>query len=177
MAFIIAQIISILNGLVAVTMMQFKSMKKILAGQIISNLLTASSYLLLGGISGAGICLIAIVQTVVMFAYNVKKVPPHRWVIAVFIALYIGCSAIYYKSPIDILSAAAAVTYALSVVQTKSSHSRLWYVFNPMLWMIYDLFVKGYANFVLHLSVFISTFIAILRNDVPKKKKEKASHQ
>ena len=54
MAFYLAQGISVLTALTAMVMMQFKSMKKILAGQIIANLLTASTYFLLGGFSGAG---------------------------------------------------------------------------------------------------------------------------
>ena len=171
MEFFIAQGISVLNGVVAVTMMQFKSMKKILVCQIISNLLTALTYILLGGLSGAGICLIAIVQSVLMFVYNVKKIPPHRVVIVGFILLYIGCSAFYYKSPVDIFSALAAVCYAFSIVQTKSSASRFWYLFNPVFWMIYDFFTQAYGNFILHLVVFVSTVIAILRNDVKGKKK------
>ena len=146
MEFYIAQGISVLNGIVAVLSMQFKDMKKVLIAQIIANLLTALTFFLLGGISGAGICIIAIFQTVAMFIYNIKKVTPHRWVIAGFIALYAACSALYYKSPVDLLSAAAAITYAFSVVQTKSAYARLWYVFNPLFWLVYDVFTGAYVN-------------------------------
>jgi hypothetical protein len=169
--FYIAQGISILNGVVAVAMMQFKDMKKILIGQILANLLTASTYFLLGGLSGAGVCFIAIFQTVVMFIYSVKKIPPHRWVIIGFILLYAVCSAIYYKSPVDLLSAAAVITYAMSVVQTKPAASRLWYLFNPLLWLVYDLFTRAYGNFILHFIVFCSTAFAIWNNDLRKKSK------
>ncbi len=169
MEFYIAQGISILTGIVAVTMMQFKDMKKILAGQILANLLTASTYLLLGGLSGAGICIIAIVQTVTMFVYSIKRIPPHKSVVAVFVLLYIGCSVLYYKSFIDIFSALAAITYAMSVVQTKPALSRLWYVFNPLCWLIYDIYTKAYGNFILHVVVFSSTLFAIIRNDIKRK--------
>ena len=169
MEFYLAQAISIINGVLAVMMMQFKDMKKILIFQIITNLLTASTYILLGGFSGAGICIIAIVQSVIMFVYNVKKVPPHKWVVAVFVLLYIACSAFYYKTFIDIFSALAAVCYAFSVVQTKASLSRLWYLFNPLCWLIYDIFTRAYGNFVLHFVVFVSTLFAIIRNDIKRK--------
>jgi hypothetical protein len=145
-------------------MMQFKSMKKILIFQIICNLLTASTYFLLGGFSGAGICIIAIVQSITMFIFNLKKLKPRKWVIALFVLLYIACSALYFKSFIDILSALAAVCYALSVSQTKASASRIWYLFNPLFWLIYDIFTLAFGNFVLHVVVFISTFIGIIRN-------------
>lgn len=168
MEFYVAQGISILTGIVAVVMMQFKDMKKILAGQILANLLTAATYLLLGGFSGAGICLIAIVQTLTMFVYSLKNTPPHKAVIALFVLLYIACSAFYFRSAVDLFSALAAVCYAFSVVQTKSSASRLWYLFNPLSWLIYDLFTKAYGNFILHVVIFFSTLFAILRNDCKK---------
>ena len=85
MSFIIAQIISILTTATAVLSMQFKGIKPILFCQILSNLFCAATYILLGGYSGSIICLIAIAQCLVVFAYNVKKVKPHLWVILVFI--------------------------------------------------------------------------------------------
>ena len=73
MEFYIAQGISVLTALTAVLMMQFKSMKLILLGQIVANLLAASTYFLLDGLSGAGICFLAIAHTIVMFFYNRKN--------------------------------------------------------------------------------------------------------
>lgn len=73
MAFYIAQAISVLTALVAVFMVQFKTMEKILVGQIMANVLTASTYFLLGGFSGAGICFIAILQSVIMFLLAKKR--------------------------------------------------------------------------------------------------------
>ena len=171
-AFYIAQGISVLTCIVAILMMQWKTMTKILMGQIAANLLTASTYFLLGGFSGAGICLIAILQSVVMFCYSLKKIPPHRWVIGVFLALYGACSAVCYRSPGAILSALAAICIAMSVVQTKPSLSRLWYVFNPLFWLCYDILTCAVGNFVLHLVVFVATLFAIFRNDLPGKKEK-----
>lgn len=168
MEFYIAQGISVVIGILAVIMMQFKSMTKILIFQILCNLLTAATYFLLGGFSGAGICVIAIVQSVTMFLYNIKNVAPHKPVILAFILLYIGCSAFYYKSPVDIFSALAAICFAMSIVQTKSARSRFWYLFNPLCWLVYDIFTKAYGNFLLHLVIFGSTLIAMLRNDRKK---------
>ena len=70
--FYIAQGISILTGILAAVMMQLKKMKVILLFQLAVNLLTALTYILLGGLSGGGICLIAILQSAVMFFYNKK---------------------------------------------------------------------------------------------------------
>ena len=103
-----------------------------------------------------------------MFLYNLKNRPPHRAVSILFILLYLACSAFYYKSPVDLFSAMAAICYAFSVVQTKSSLSRLWYLFNPLCWLIYDLFTRAYGNLILHVVIFSSTLIALFRNDRKK---------
>ena len=169
MEFYLAQAVSILTGIVAVVMIQFTSMKKILVGQIVVNLLSALSYILLGGLSGAGICIIAILQSVTMFFFNIKGISPHKAVIYGFVALYIGCSAYYYQSFIDIFSGISAVCYAFSVVQTKPALSRLWYLFNPLFWLVYDIYTRAYGNFIIHLAIFVSTLFAIFRNDVKKK--------
>ena len=114
MEFYIKQGISILTALLAVVMMQFKSMKMILLGQITVNLLAASTFFLFGGLSGAGICFVAIIQTIVMFFYNRKNKLPHISVTILFILLYIGCSVYYYKSFVDIFSALAAIRHQMS---------------------------------------------------------------
>ena len=169
MSFYIAQAISVLTAAAAIITMQFKSMKNILIGQIVINLLAASTYFLLGGFSGAGICFIAIAQTITMFFYNVKNKKPHKAVIIGFILLYFACSAVYYTSPIDIISALAAICFALSIVQTNASGSRIWYSINPLCWVVYDIYTKAYGNLIMHLVIFISTAAAIIRNDIMKK--------
>jgi hypothetical protein len=172
MEFYIAQGITILTALTVIVGMQMKSMKGILIGQILANLFSASTYFLLGGFSGAGICLLAIVQAVVMFFYEQKKKTPHLMVIITFILLYITCSIIYYKSFIDIFSATAAVCYAMSIAQKNPTVSRLWYVFNPLFWLVYSLFTRAYANVVMYVCIFISTVIALIRVDGIFRKKQ-----
>lgn len=169
MEFYLAQAISVLTAIVAIIMMQFKSMSKILFCQVLANLLTASTYFLLGGFSGAGICFVAIAQSVVMFLYNKKGIKPHTAVVALFIALYIACSVVYYQSLVDVLSAMAAVCFAVSIVQQKPAASRMWYVFNPLCWLTYDLFTAAYGNFIMHLVIFVSTLSAIIRLDLKKR--------
>ncbi len=102
-------------------------MKWILLGQLAANLLTGLTYFLLGGFSGAGICLLTILQSIVMFIFSQKKLSPPIWVIIIFVTLYLACSILYYQSIIDIFSALAAVLFCLSIVQTDAKKSRLWY--------------------------------------------------
>ena len=176
--FYIAQGISILTGILAAFMMQLKKVKIILLFQLAVNLLTALTYILLGGLSGGGICLIAIVQTIVMFLYNRKEKKPHWWVLAIFIAAYVACSVIYYKSIMDIFPALSAVCFAMSIAMSTPFMSRVWYVFNPLFWIVYDISTLAYVNLVIHVVVFISTVVALIRVDdifrLRKKKTESA---
>lgn len=169
MEYYIAQGISVLTTILSIFTMQLKSMKKILIGQTLVNLLVAVSYFLLDGLSGAGICFIAIFQGMVMYFYNVKGKKPHLWVIIGFIALYIACSAVYYEAFTDLFPAMAAVCFALSIVQQKPGRSRLWCLPNSLLWIIYDIILLAYGNLIMHIIVCAGTLLGIIRLDLKKK--------
>ena len=173
MEFYIAQGISVLTALTAIVGMQMKNMKAILLSQILANLFTASTYFLLNAFSGAGICLVAIVQAVVMFFYNRKNKGPHIEVILLFVFAYIVCSMKYYNQFTDVFSALAAVCYAMSITQTNPKFARLWYVFNPLFWVIYDLYARAYGNLIMHASIFVTTAFALIRVDGLFKKQPK----
>ena len=168
---------SILTAVVAIVMMQFKSMTLILIGQITANLLTALSYFFVGGWSGSGICFIAIIQSVIMFFYDRKKIKPQLWVILFFIAAYVTCSAILVSSVFDIFSAAAAVCFAISIVQKNPFFSRIWYAADMLLWTVYDISCRQYGNLIMHAVIFLSTFIAMIRVDGLFRKKTNAENK
>lgn len=167
MEFIVAQAISVLTTIAAILSMQFKSMKPVLWCQILSNLLCATTFILLDAFSGSIICLIAIVQCLVIFAYNTKDRKPPLAVILGFILLYIAASVFLFQSFADIFSAMAAVIFAIGMTQKKASAARLWYVANPLFWIVYDLFSMAYGNIITHSLIFISTLIGIIRLDLP----------
>lgn len=173
MEFYIAQAISILTLVVGIAMMQFKKMKWVLIGQIVANLLTASTYLLLGGFTGAYICLWAVVQALVMAYFDYKKKRPHWLLTLIFVLGYVGCSLLNFASAIDILAVLAAVCAAMSIAQQKSADSRRWYVWNPPLWMVYDVSTRAYGNLIMHGILLVSTLLAMIRNDGLLRRKKK----
>jgi hypothetical protein len=61
----------------------------------------------------------------------------------------------------------AAVIFAIGMTQKKASAARLWYVANPLFWIVYDLFSMAYGNIITHSLIFISTLIGIIRLDLP----------
>ena len=174
-AFYLAQGISIITGVLAIILMQFKNMKMILLFQIIVNLLAGVNYLLLGGDTGAIVSVIAIIQSVVMFLYSRKKKAPQRFVIIIFILSYI-CASVYNiivkTDPMEILPALAAVCFSASLVQQKPFLFRVWGALNPALWLPYDLYTASYVMFFVHLSILISSVVGMIRIDGIFKRKK-----
>jgi hypothetical protein len=173
-AFYLAQGISVVTGILAIVMMQFKNMKTILLFQIIVNLTASLNYLLLGGDTGAIVSMLAIVQSIVMFVYNTKGIKPHLVVIIGFVLCYVACSAyniIMTRDPMELLPAFAAVCFSVSLVQEKPAAFRIWGALNPSCWLPYDLFTASYVMFCVHLGILISSLVAMIRIDRVFKKK------
>ena len=104
----LAEVLGIVVGIVAISAMQMKNMTWILIFQLASNLLVASTYAIKNELSGASICFLAVAQTLIIYFWQRKnkKIP---WLMtAIFVTLYILCSALTYAKPTDILSATAA---------------------------------------------------------------------
>lgn len=173
-AFYLAQGISVVTGILAIVMMQFKNMKTILLFQIIVNLTASLNYLLLGGDTGAIVSMLAIVQSIVMFVYNTKGIKPHLVVIIGFVLCYVACSAyniIMTRDPMELLPAFAAVCFSVSLVQEKPAAFRIWGALNPSCWLPYDIYTASYVMFCVHLGILISSLVAMIRVDRVFKKK------
>ncbi len=169
----IAHIISICNAVIAVLVMQLKSIKTILIGHITINFISGLSFFMLGGYSAASVCVVAIVQCIVMFFYDRKGIKPHIPVIVLFMLGYVACSVLNYQSPVDILASLAALFFAFGVTNNNPSTVRLWNSLNPLTWMVYDFFIDGYGALIMHGCIFTSIVIAILRLDIIPKYKAK----
>lgn len=177
-AYYVAQGISVVAGILAIIMMQQKNMKTILAFQIAVNLTASLNYLLLGGDSGAFISLLAIIQSIVIFIYNIKGKKPHLAVVIGFAVGYVAVSIygiIAKQSAIEILPAIAAICFCMCLVQEKPSNFRIWGALNPAFWLPYD-HITHSVIFLVHLGILISSIVGIIRLDgfwglIKKKKK------
>lgn len=72
MNFILAQIIGIAVTIYAAIGTQLRSIKAVLMMEIITNLMTALTYVLLGSYSGMWVCIVAMIQGMVMNHLNTK---------------------------------------------------------------------------------------------------------
>ena len=167
-AFYLAQGVSVVTGILAISMMQFKNMRAILLFQIISNLLASTNYLLLGGDTGAIVSVLAIAQSVVMYFYNCRSKEPHKSVVATFILAYVAFSAynvISSRDLMELLPAFSAICFAVSLLQKKPSNFRIFGALNPSFWLPYDLYTEAYVMFFVHFGILVSCLWAMIKLD------------
>lgn len=170
MNFLFSQICGLIVAVSAIVSMQLKSIQWTLACLLVCNGVGAVSYILLGGFSGCGIYLVALAQTVVYFIFRVKNKTAPRALAVVFILAYAACSLSTYQTPIDILSALAALTCALGLIQEKPAAYRAIMLANGLIWSVYDLNVGAYTMILSHAATVISALIGIIRIDLKREK-------
>lgn len=165
--FIIGQIISTAALVVSVLIAQFKNVKYILIGEIAANLLVAFSFLFLGGMSGAWICIVAAVQAIIIFYANEKNIEQRirNILTLIFAAVYIIGTIAVYQNWCDIVSCTCAMLYILAITQEASSKYRIYMGLNSLLWVIYDISTQAYVNVITHGMLLVSLAIAMVRLD------------
>ena len=174
MEFWFSQICGIIVSIAAITSMQLKNIKHIMVCRLVCNGVGALSYILVGGLSGCGIYLVAVAQSVVYYFFRSKDKKAPLWIALIFICLYPLCSATTYKNPVDLISAMAALTCALSLIQEKPSRYRIFMLLNGIIWMIYDINVGAYTMIISHVATALSAGIGIIRLDIKLKGKRNA---
>ena len=147
---------------------QLKHMRNVLICQIAANVLSFLKYAMQGGISGAGVCIIAIVQTLLLYIFNVKKKNFPMWGTCLFIAAYtsIGVSMlISSKNAVEIIPIFASLTFALAVIQTRTSVNRIFSCGNCIAWIIYNVFLLSPSGILLYTVLLLITVVGIIRLD------------
>ena len=159
--------ISIAALILEIAIYQFKGMKAIVIGQCASNFLILLTYALGDGLSGAAVCAVATIHTFLIYwLYQKKDKDIPAWFVAAFVAVYIICSVFTYKGMIDLIPTAAAVLFALSVVQSKSWKYRIIILANSLLWIAYDVIISApVPMLVTHAIAVVSVVVGIIRLD------------
>lgn len=165
MNFYIAQLIGVVVAVIAIISVQFKNLRTILVSQIIVNILAALNYALLGGFSGAGVNILAIIQTIWIYFYTRKGKKFSLPAGVLCMAAYLLISIISFSGFPTILSCTAALLYALSVMQSSAKKYRFFCLFNSIVWIGYDIYTCAYTTIFTHGFLVISILIAIYRRD------------
>ena len=172
MNFIVAQVMGVFSTFSAIFCVQAKTAGGILLGQFLANSFSGISYGLLGSLSGAWICILAAVQSVlVSFLNKMEQEKRKKWILissAVFSLFYIaGGVAAYAKWP-DILSCICALLFVVTIIQQDAGKMRNVMLVSMTLWVIFDIAMGAYTNIITHASTIVSILAAKFRLDRKK---------
>lgn len=169
--FIIGQIISVLVLIVSVIVTAcFKNINYILIGEVVMNLLVALSFVFLGGWSGAWICIVATIQTLILFWCNKHQISKQtrKILCLAFLAVYVVGTVVVYKSWADIISCLCAFLYVMAVISENSSNYRWFIILNSACWVIYDASIYAWVAIITHGITLISCIVGKIKLDKKK---------
>ena len=163
----------------SIVSMQLKRQKHILLSQALSNGLGALSYLLLGGdsmLAGTGMVLGAVQCLINYLCIKNGKLPP-KYLPGIFLLLSAANSAIHilasgvFRFPVDLIPVSCALLFVIGVTMKRAAATRLFFLANASLWIVYDLMVRpvAQANLVTHMVVVLSVAVGIVRYDMIRK--------
>lgn len=169
MNFILAQIMGILSTISAIFCVQARSASGILLGQFLANTFSGLSYGLLGSLTGAWVCILAAIQSVLISLIN-KMGPKGRekavlMVSILFSAAYIIGSILTYTQWTDMISCICALLFVITIAQEEAGKMRNVMLVSMSLWVIFDLAVGAYTNVITHGSTIVSILSAKVRLD------------
>ena len=167
--FLVAQILGILSTVAAIMCVQARSSRGVLLGQILANGFSGLSYALLGSLSGAWVCILAAVHSVLIsFLRKLDISVRNKWILlfsVVFAVAYLVGSVITYTRWPDAISCICALLFVLTIAQEDASGMRNVMLVSMCLWVIFDISVCAYTNIITHGSTIASILAAKFRLD------------
>jgi thiol:disulfide interchange protein len=165
---VLAQLFGLLAAIALICSIQMKNKKTILIFMILGNGFFVINFIILHAYSGALICLVATIQTIISYikTNNNKDFP--RFLIFLFLLIFLICGLCTYKEIVDIIPIICSILFSLLIIQKKESNIRILTIFNALTWIIYDILVGAYTATFCDIFLLISAVIAIFRYDLKK---------
>lgn len=163
MTYIIAQTFGLLTAVCCFIGPYFKKKWQMLVIYIIANLFSIANLFFLGEIGSAIITnLIAIVQMIFSFWHIQKNTNISLWENVIFSIMYITLGMVGYTKFIDILPIIGAEFLMISIFQKDEQKTRLYCLYNSIVWIIYCVLI-GSSAVVAQLVSFCSVASALFK--------------
>lgn len=167
--FLIAQLFGIFSTIAAILCVQAATPAGVLLGQFLANGFSGLSYGLLGSLSGAWVCILAAVHSVLISVLRKREGGAKgRGILLVsilFAIAYVAGSAVTYTRWTDILSCICALLFVVTIAQEDASGMRNVMLVSMSLWIFFDISVGAYTNIITHGSTIVSILTAKARLD------------
>ena len=167
--FLLAQIFGIFSTFAAILCVQASTAGGVLLGQILANGFSGLSYGLLGSLSGAWVCILAAVHSVLISV--IRKLDESRkkklilLVSVVFAIAYVVGSVVTFTRWPDAISCVCALLFVLTIAQEDASKMRNVMLVSMSLWVFFAISVGAYTNIITHASTIVSIITAKIRLD------------
>lgn len=135
-----------------------KETNSILLYQITANFVYGVHYFLLGGLSGAFCCIIAIARNITLIKCNNKKI-----VLPIFIAIYSLIGIVFYEGIYSLLPMVANLCYLIGMTYKNKKALLKGALFSESCWVLYAIFVGSYVSIVTESILLISNTIQLIR--------------
>jgi len=173
MAFYIAQVIGLVVTGLSLAAQHFKKMHWIMLAEVGMNILSAVQYLLLDGMSGMYVSIIASANALSMLAYckfgdGEKRLIPNILCIvfaAAQLTVGVGNIHVWY----DAIPVLGAMIFAVSMLLARPFMYRILRIVNGIIWTIYCLCTGAYTMILTQALGIVSALTAIIRLDIKKK--------
>lgn len=167
--FIIAQILSIINGIFLITSIRSKEKKKFLVQNSISNLAGFLSMIVLGAYSASIGPVILTIQGIITYIYEEKKKKKQpKWLLIMYPLLSLIAGSLTITSILSILPIISS-TLASTMLMTKNMKtSRKINLVSSVLALPYLITKKAYVAAIIFSASFINTLEAIYKIDYKK---------
>lgn len=169
---ILAQVVGILAIVVFAISPHQKTKKRVLIFNIISCLLYATQYLLLGAFSAAATNIIGAAKDRVFYEYENKKKDIPIMVLLIYIVILVISGILTYTNIFSVFPVLLSSLSAYGVWQKNLKVYRNIVVINSASWLIYNFVVGAYVGAIGNAFQICSAIVAIIRLDVIKNKKE-----
>ena len=158
---------------ISASLIKGEKMKKTLLLILLGNLLVAISYLISGvGINGAASGILACIQIAINYVFESKNKPIPKWLIAIYVVLFIAVNIWVGGIAIPtIFAILACLAFIASIVQKNGKSFRACVIINTVFWIIYDIFVFSVNGLITHCSILVMNIIGVLMHDLKIKKK------
>lgn len=167
--FLIAQICGILSTIAAILCVQARTSGGVLLGQILANGFSGLSYGLLGSLSGAWVCILAAVHSILISFLGKKDTSLRgKWVpvISVIFAIaYVVGSVMTYSRWPDAISCICALLFVITIAQENAGKMRNVMLVSMSLWVVFDISVGAYTSIITHGATIVSILTAKMRLD------------
>lgn len=167
--FIIAQILSVINGIFLITSIRSKEKKKFLVQNSISNLAGFLSMIVLGAYSASIGPVILTIQGIITYIYEEKKKEKQpKWLLIMYPLLSLIAGSLTITSILSILPIISS-TLASTMLMTKNMKtSRKINLVSSVLALPYLITNKAYVAAIIFSASFINTLEAIYKIDYKK---------